>query len=141
MPDDLVAAELARMTAELEAAARAFPAQGLDPARASYAAGTLHGNALKALAALDAALKHHSPAPSYGRAFDDKGNPRCTHDPDKDHGEHLEDGYGEWYCTGLVEGYVCASCGEDDGCGLLPVDWPCATYRDILAALKGESSG
>lgn len=92
------------------------------------------------LSAVDAALKHHRPSPSYGRAFDAKGNPRCTHDPDGDHGEHYEDGWGEWYCTDLIGGWVCATCGEDDGCGLLPVAWPCAPYRDILAALTGKEA-
>lgn len=136
MAEDLVAAELAQIREVLAAVRPAFTLP-LDGVRASLSAGMLLAKAEMMLGALDATLKHHKPAPSYGRAFDGKGNPRCTHDPDKDHGEHLEDGYGEWYCTDLVEGHVCASCGEDDGCGLLPVNWQCATYRGILAALKG----
>lgn len=126
------------MTAELEAAARAFPAQGLDPARASYAAGTLHGNALKALAALDAALSHHQRVPLYGNASTDGEPGNCPHDPD-DEGWHFEDpDSGEWLCQGRPEGVACSCTLSPDG---ERVPWPCDEARDILAALRGESRG
>lgn len=56
MADGPLSAVLAEIRAQLEAAAG-----GIDPARASSAAGTLHGNALKALAAVEAVLKPHAP--------------------------------------------------------------------------------
>lgn len=68
MADDPLSAALAGIRAELEGAALAFSAGGLDPARAALAAGTLHGAALKLLAALGGARSFHRPERLYGNA-------------------------------------------------------------------------
>jgi len=137
MADDLSAA-LAEIRAQLEAAARAFPAGGIDPAQASFAAGTLHGNALKALAGVEAAMSFHRRVPLYGNASTGDEPDACPHHPDS--GLHFEDcdGSGEWLCEGKPEGAVCESC--TDGEGGERAEWPCGEYTAILAALTGKGN-
>jgi hypothetical protein len=135
---DPAAAALDEIRAALEAAALAFPAGRIDPARASFAAGTLHGNALKLLAVAGVALKHHQWYPLYGNASTHDELGACPHDPDS--GLHFEadDGSGEWLCEGKPEDTVCTSC--VDGEGGERVRWPCPEYRAILAALTGKEN-
>jgi hypothetical protein len=136
--DDPLPAALAGIRAELEAAALAFPAGGLDPARAALAAGTLHGNALKALAAVDAARSFHERVPLYGNAATGEKPGNCPHDPDAACHFEADDGSGEWLCEGRPEGAVCSTC--VDGEGGDRADWQCTEYAAILAALTGKGN-
>lgn len=87
----------------------------------------------------EAVLALHKPQPVYGRAFDGKGNPLCSHDPDAgDPAEHfLGDDDDEWYCETRVTGHVCGTCAEEDAPGQW-CDWPCATYMAVTGRLPGE---
>lgn len=73
MTDDPIAAILAGLREKMITAANVLT-PGLSPEKA-LAAGGLHGSALKALDALDAALVLHRPRPAYGRLV-------CGHDTD-----------------------------------------------------------
>jgi hypothetical protein len=138
MADNPASAALEEIGAQLEAAALAFPASGIDPARAATAAGTLHGNALKALAGVEAALKHHQPVQLHGEAEDSKGNATCGHGQDYDGDAHYEGDDGLWYCESLPGPVACSGCpGSPDG---EYADWPCAEYNAILAALTGKET-
>jgi hypothetical protein len=96
------------------------------------------GDVRRLLKALEAALKHHQPVQLHELAFDPRGNPRCTHDPDTDPDEHYEGDDGEWYCKSLPAGTACSGCpGSPDG---EYADWPCPEYEAILAALTGKEA-
>jgi hypothetical protein len=136
--DDPLSAALAGIRAELEAAALAFPAGGLDPARGALAAGTLHGIALKALAAVGEARSFHRPERLYGNAATEEEPGACPHDPDSALHFEADDGSGEWLCEGKVEDTVCSSC--IDGEGGERVKWPCGEYAAVLAALTGSTA-
>jgi hypothetical protein len=131
---DDAAATLARLREVADAIA-----SGLVPsldARQAYAAGALHGCALKAFAAVDAALRHHQRAPLYGNASTEGEPGTCPHHPDSDLHFEADDGSGEWLCEGKPEGAVC-SCAESADGERIP--WPCDEVAAILAALTGEA--
>lgn len=131
MAEDLLSAALAEVRAGLEAAALAFGPPPLDPARASYAAGTLHGNALKALVALDAVLAPHAPRTDvlYGRSC-------ITHRP-----LTLKPVPDCGACTQDQRREVCPECRDQFG-DRAPFG-ECRARKAVLAALsgKGESGG
>jgi hypothetical protein len=132
MADDAAAAP-DRLREDMIEAANAF-LPGLDPERA-FAAGALHACALKALAAVDAALKHHRRIPLYGNSATEEEPDACPHDPDDDRWHFEDPDGGEWLCQGKPEGVVC-SCTESPDGERFP--WPCDEVQDILAALTGE---
>lgn len=130
--NDPLSAALAEIRADMIAVVNQV-LHGLDPMRAA-GIGALHGRALKALDAVDAALRHHQRVPLYGNAAtaDKPGN--CPHDPERDWDCHFESDDGEWLCEGKPEGAAC-SCGASPDGERTP--WPCDEVADILAALKG----
>jgi hypothetical protein len=94
--------------------------------------------ALRALAAVDAALKHHTRVRLYGNAATEEEPDACPHDPDDDRWHFEDPDGGEWLCQGKPEGVVC-SCTESPDGERLP--WPCDEVTGILAALTGEGNG
>lgn len=88
------------------------------------------------LAAVDAALSHHKRYPLYGNAATEGEPGNCPHHPDSDLHFEADDGSGEWLCEGRPEGAVCESC--IDGEGGERLEWPCAEYENIIAALTGK---
>jgi len=135
MADDPVAVELARLREYMTQTASAL-VPSLDAAQA-YAAGALHGDALKALAGIDAALGHHQPEHLYGNAATEGEPGACPHDPDSALHFEAADGSGEWLCEGKPEGVVCSCTESSDG---ERVPYPCDEVAGILAALTGKES-
>jgi hypothetical protein len=134
MRDDAFAA-LGRLREE-SAAITASLVPSLD-GRQAYAAGALHDCALKALAGVEAALKHHQRVPLYGSASTEEEPGACPHDPDSFLHFEADDGSGEWLCEGKTEGAAC-SCTESADGEQLP--YPCDEVTAILAALTLTSS-
>jgi hypothetical protein len=124
---DDAAAILARLRDEAAAIVSGL-APSLDP-RQAYAAGALHGCALKALAAVEAAMELHRvqerPVRSWDHVCPVHRDARGFADPRQRDMRDCPD------CR-FSEIYVCRHCG-------CPNDfWPCPTYRAILAALAGK---
>jgi hypothetical protein len=141
MADPKPRGELAKIKREIEEASGrviglAEDGPG-DLSRHAMAAGAFAGVALKALSAVEAALKHHERVPLYGNASTEAEPGNCPHDPD-DENWHFEPaaGPGEWLCEGKPEGAVCSTC--IDGEGGERTEWPCPEYEGILAALTGK---
>lgn len=88
--------------------------------------------------AVEAALRHHEPMPTYAPAEHSDGSPACGHDADR--ASHFEADTGEMLCGESPGPPVCAWC-EDNLLDPGEAEWPCPVYADITAALAGKEAG
>lgn len=103
-----------------------------------FRAGLAVEVALRALAAVEAALAIHAPVNLYGPAADEDHPDACPHSPAADWDVHFECDAGSMARPGLL---LCGDVQAGRECQECETEWPCPTYEAIQAALNGKGAG